>query len=74
MDSEPSSPDWIPIYKFPAIKFLSQLSKLKVLQAAFTSAGVPLLMGLESFQIVPTQTTALFAVIGMRIELVLFSN
>lgn len=56
--------DWNTVYKFPSIQFLAGLSKLKIYQSAFTAAGVPVLMGLESLQIVPAQMTELFAVLG----------
>lgn len=71
INSQPveSSSDWKTIYNFPSIKLLGGLSKLKIYQSAFTAVGVPLLIGLESLQFVPTQTTELFAVLGMSSEM-----
>ncbi len=62
--TEPAESDWKTIYKFSSMPFIAKLSKLKILQSAFTAAGVPVLMGLESFQIVPVQSTELFAILG----------
>lgn len=62
--TKPSS-DWNPVYNFPQIKFFGGLNKLKIHQSAITAIGVPVLMGLESMQIVPPEATELFAVIGI---------
>lgn len=60
-----SSSDWNTIYKFPSITFLAKLSKLKIYQSAVTVVGLPVLLGLESFQMVSIQTTQLFVILGM---------
>lgn len=65
-----STSDWKTIYKFPPIKVLSRLSKLKIYQSIFTAAGVPLLMVLESAEFVSPQSTELFAVLGMCIDVI----
>lgn len=73
INSQPteSPSDWQTIYNFPSIKFLAQLSKLKIYQSIVTVAGIPLLIGLESYQYVPAQTTELFAMLGMCSEMFL---
>lgn len=70
--TKPSS-NWNSVYKFPSIKLLGGLNKLKIYQSAFTAVGVPVLMGLEYLLMVPAETTATFAVLG-RIILVDLSN
>lgn len=62
--TKPSS-DWSPVYNFPQIKLIAGLNKLKIHQSAITAIGVPVLMGLESTQIVPPDTAELFAVLGI---------
>lgn len=61
----PPSSDWNTIYKFPSITFLAKLSKLKIYQSVLTVVGVPVILGLQNFEIVSIQTTQLFVILGM---------
>lgn len=56
--------DWQTIYKFPYISAIVRLNRVKVYQAAFTSIGVPICMGLESADILSSGVAQIFAVLG----------
>lgn len=61
---QPTTQDWRTIYKMPAASYLAKISKLKVIQAAVALVGAPVVIGLESMQMVNTQTAELYAILG----------
>lgn len=50
----------------PATALLAKLSKLKVVQGGVTVVGTPVVVGLQSMQIVSSPVAELFAVIGVH--------
>lgn len=55
---------WQPIYHFKYIKGIAGLNKLKLYQAALTSAAVPVSMGLEIAEKLPAGSAEIVGAIG----------
>lgn len=58
------SSQWQPIYQFHFIKAIAGLNKLKIYQAALTSAAVPVSMGLEMSAHLPPGSTEVVGALG----------
>lgn len=56
---------WQAIYHFHFIKAIAGLNKLKIYQAALTSAAVPVSMGLEVAEQLPTGSAEMVGVLGL---------
>lgn len=55
---------WQPIYQFHFIKAFAGLNKLKIYQAALTSVAVPVSMGLEIAEKLPTGSAEIVGALG----------
>ena len=70
IQNEPDS-SWIQIYKFPFIRGIAAINKLKIYQLGITAVAVPFSLFMEQMGEFPTDTSLVVGYVGNILDLII---